>query len=485
MTTNRVLIAMAVAALALAGRASAADPAQAKPGEVEALRAEVKRLAAEVEAVKASPPAGEAAAATADRLDLLEEKQKDAVVVGDVPGSFRVPGTELSLRLYGYVEVNYIHEFKGDNSDIDIPAFPAYAPLRDTPEARRTNRDFITARTSRFGVDAVQPTRFGALAAKLEGDFINEPRTGGTEQYGSYRNVITQQETSSYGFRVRHAYGSFAGLLIGQTWGTFMDVDNSPETVDFNGPPGSTIIRQPMIRYTYATQDLGRFTVALENSSSYVLGDAAQGDEAGLPMRSSLSRLPDLVLRWDGSYEWGNVSLRALEQELRVKDGSGVDASKVGWGAAATALFKLRSGQDLLSLAVTGGQGIGRYLFYVEGAVYDTAANEIRLERAGGIVAGYQLKPTSWVRCNFVYGITRTFDNDYVDAIRASGFDTGANLGKFAINRQVQQAHVGAIFTPIAGVDLGVEGIWGQRRTLAGEHGDVLRYNFLARYYIN
>lgn len=452
MTTNRALIATATAVLLLAGRAAAADP----------------------------KPAEGAQASAADRLDLLEEKQKDAVVVGDVPGSFRVPGTELSLRLYGYVEVNYIHEFKGDNSDIDIPAFPAYAPLRDTPEGRRTGRDFVTARTSRFGIDASQPTRYGALAVKLEGDFINEPRTGGTEQYGSYRNVFTQQETSSYGFRVRHAYGSFAGLLVGQTWGTFMDVDNAPETVDYNGPPGSTIIRQAMIRYSYATQDYGKFTVALENSSSYVLGDADQAD-AGLPMGSSLSRLPDVILRWDGSYQWGNVSVRALEQELRVKDGEGVNASKVGWGAAATAFFKLRDGKDYLSLALTGGEGIGRYLFYVEGAVYDTPTNEIMLERAGGIVAGYQLKPADWVRCNFVYGITRTFDNDYVDVIRANGFDSG----RFGINRQVQQAHVGAIFTPIPGVDLGVEGVWGQRKTLAGEHGDVLRYNFLARYYIN
>ena len=154
-------------------------------------------------------------------------------------------------------------------------------------------------------------------------------------------------------------------------------------------------------------------------------------------------------------------------------------------GVAGAVSGSLKVGADTLVAQVSGGPGIGRYLFYIEGAVYDTPSNEIKLERAGGIVAGYQFKPTSWVRCNFVYGITRTFDNDYVDVIRANGFDTGANLGKFAINRQVQQAHVGAIFTPIPGVDLGVEGIWGQRKTLAGEHGDVLRYNFLARYYIN
>jgi len=427
----------------------------------------------------------EAAPSAEDRLDLVEVKQKDAVVVGDNPGSFRIPGTEVSLRLYGYVEVDWIHEFKGDNSDIDMPAFPGYAPLDGTPAAERDNRDFLTARMSRLGLEASTPTRYGALYAKLEGDFINEPRTGGTGQYGGYKEVITQQETSSYGFRVRHAYGSFGGLLIGQTWGTFMDVDNSPETVDFNGPPGSTIIRQPMIRYSHAVPVVGKFTVALENSSSYVLGDA--GDEAYTPMASSLSRFPDVILRWDGSYGWGNVSLRGLGQELRVKDGAGIDASKFGWGAAATAFLKLRGGQDYLSVAVTGGEGIGRYLFYIEGAIYDSTANDILLERAGGVVAGYQLKPSSFVRLNFVYGITRNFDNAYVDHVRAVGFDriTDPGFEKFSINRQVQQAHVGAIFTPIPGVDLGIEGVWGQRKTLAGDKGDVTRVNFLARYYIN
>jgi hypothetical protein len=496
---KRILRGITAAALLLAGGARAADTATKEPAakETEELRAEVKRLAEELAAVKArldkpaivpaslavTPAASAVLAEVAERLDLVEIKQKDAVTAGDVPGSFRVPGTEFSLRLYGWAEMNYIHEFKGDNADSDIPAFAAYAPVKGTAGYERDNRDLLTARTSRIGVDAATPTRFGALGLKLEGDFINEPRTGGTGQYGSTGNLYTQQETSSYGFRVRHAYGSFGGLLVGQTWGTFMDVDNSPETVDFNGPPGSTIVRQPVIRYGYATPSLGKFTVALENSSSYVLGDA--GDEAAVPMASSLSRIPDLVLRWDGSFGWGNVSVRGVGTELRVKDGAGVDAAKLGWGAAATAFLKLRGGADYLSLAVTGGEGIGRYMYYIEGAIYDSTANEILVERAAGVVAGYQFKPSSFVRFNFVYGIVRNFDNAYVDHVRAVGFDTAANLDKFAINRQVQQAHVGAIFTPIPGVDLGVEGIWGDRKTLAGEKGDLTRFNFMARYYIN
>lgn len=442
-------------------------------------------------AALAEEKAAEPELSTADRLDVLEVKQKDAVVVGDAPTSFRVPGTELSIRLYGWAELDWTHDYKGDNSDIDISTFAPYVPVRGSAEARRTGRDMITARTSRFGLDASQPTRYGALAAKIEGDFINEPRTGGTEQYGSGRNVITQQQTSSYGFRIRHAYGTFAGFLVGQTWGTFMDVDNSPETVDFNGPIGSTIIRQPMIRYTYGTQFFGasRFTVALENGSSYVLDDTAA------VMASSLSRMPDVVLRWDGSFEWGNASVRAITQELRVNDGAAISATKRGYGGAATAFLKMRGGADYLSVGVTGGHGLGRYLNYTEGALYDAARNEIVVEDAIGAVAGYQFKYAPWMRWNFVYGITRNFNNGYTDFARAAGLNSAfatftsdptlGGPGKFAINRMVQQAHVGPIFTPIPGLDVGIEGIWGQRETLAGEHGDLLRWNAMVRYYIN
>jgi hypothetical protein len=385
-----------------------------------------------------------------------------------------VPGTEISLRLYGFAELNWVHDFRGDSSDIDYSTFAPYLPLDGTPGARRRNRDYLTGRTSRLGIEAGTPTRYGLLSVKMEGDFNNEPRTGNTAQYGSTDNVYTQQATNSYGFRVRHLYGQFGGLLVGQTWSTFMDVDNYPETLDYNGPIGSTFIRQPLIRYTYATPSWGAFTTALENSSAYVL------DETGTAMGSSLSRVPDLVLRWDRGFGWGAMSVRGMTQELRVDDGEGATAAARGWGAAASALVKV-PGSGLFTVGLTGGDGIGRYLNYIEGAAFDGGANELRLERAVGLIAGYQVKPAAWVRVNFVYGMTRNFDGDYTDLAAASGFDSG----RFGVNRMVQQAHVGPIFTVVPGVDLGLEAMWGRRVTLAEEKGDMIRLNFSAKYYVN
>ncbi|WP_257455989.1 porin [Archangium lipolyticum] len=480
--STALLLLGASAALADQAQPAATPQAAQHPSDLEDLRAELKRLREELDALKAAKPEAAAGSAFAqgesseveERLDLLEVKQEDAVVAGDIPGSFRVPGTDISLRIYGIAELNWIHDFEGDNTDIDYATFSPYLPLEGTPAGNRKNRDFLTARTSRFGFEAGIPTRLGLIGVKLEGDFNNEPRTGDTAQYGSPRNVITQQQTSSYGLRLRHAYGQFGGLLIGQTWSTFMDVDNYPETVDFNGPVGGTISRQPQIRFSYVTQPAGTFTVALENSSSYVL------DDEGAVMASSLSRMPDLVLRWDKGFEWGATSVRAVTQELRVDDGEGAEGIRRGWGAAASALVKVR-GKDLLTLGVTGGEGIGRYLNYIEGAIYDADADRIEVERAIGFVVGYQFKPTPWVRFNLVYGMTRNFDNAFTEVAVANGIDSG----RFGINRWVQQAQFGPIFTPVQGVDLGLEAIWAARETLAGERGYLTRLNFLGRYYIN
>lgn len=471
MKLSQIVIGVTAAALLLGARGAQAQSA-------DELKDEVKKLKAEVEALKS-------------RADEAEVKAKDAVVAGDIPGSFRIPGSDVSIRLYGWAELNYIHDFKGDNSDSDYSTFAPYMPLKGTADYARKNRDYLTARTSRLGVEAGTPTKYGVLGVKIEGDFNNEPRLGSTSQNvngnGGGKAIITQQATSSYGFRIRQAYGQFGGLLAGMTWSTFMDVDNYPETVDFNGPIGNTFIRQPQIRYTYGTPDYGNFTVAAENSSTYAYNDS------GYIIPGSLSRMPDFVVRWDKGFQWGSMSVRGVTQELRI-DGlidepanldPGVDprvgkASKRGYGVGASALVKTFN-NDYLVLAGTYGDGIGRYLNYIEGAGYDAATQTIQIERALGVIAGYQYKPSDVLRFNFVYGMTRNFDNGYTDFIRANGLDSG----RFGINRTVQQAHAGFIYNPLKTVDVGVEAIWAFRKTLAGETGDDFRTNLSLKYYIN
>ena len=475
MTRRGVWLGMGAAALLALGEAAWAADVQPDTGEPSTPGAMEAEAAEGSDRAKAAPSSQE----LADRLDELEVKGQDAVVVGDIPGSFRIPGSDVSLRLYGFAELSWVHDFAAPSSDVDYSTFAPYLPVEDTAEAGRKHRDYLTGRTSRLGLEAGTPTKFGLLSVKVEGDFNNEPRTGGAELYGSFRNVFTQQATNSYGFRIRHAYGQFAGFLAGMTWSTFMDVDNFPETVDYNGPIGATFIRQPVLRYSYAHPTAGTFTAALENSSTYVLDGRGDSDELGLAMSSSFSSVPDLVVRWDKGFQRAAVSVRAMTQQLKVNDGEGTFATKRGWGAAVSGSLKVRDNADLVTAQVTGGEGIGRYLNYVEGAVYD--GEQIHAEKAVGLVLGYGFHPADWVRVNAVFGGTLNFDGEYNDAVRLAGLDSG----RFGVNRFVWQAHLGPIFTPIPGVDLGIEGIWGQRMTLAGERGEMVRLNFSAKYYIN
>jgi hypothetical protein len=482
---NRTALTLALLAASVTSLPALAQSAK----DFDELRNEVLRLRKELNEMKAVKPAAAPVAAPAatpaadtalaDRIDNIELKQKDAVVAGDIPGSFRLPGSDTSIKLYGYAELNAIHEFKGDNSDNDYSTFLPYVPINGT--TNRKGQTLIHARTSRLGVESSTPTSYGPMGVKIEGDFNNEPRAdhdvGGSASGGSKESILTQQATNSYGFRLRQAYGTFAGFTVGQTWSTFMDVDNSPETVDFNGPIGSTFIRQGLIRYTYNSPDVGGLTVALENPVSYAY------DDTGSVVTKGFSKTPDVVVRWDKGFDWGNVSARGVTQQVKVIDGAnGINASKRGYGLGLTSLLKLRGGQDMLSLALTYGDGIGRYFNYIEGAFLDAANNRILMERAVGVVAGYQYKVSDALRYNFVGGWQQSYHNAYTDFALANN-DLGS--GQYGLNKSLYQIHTGLIYTPVKNVDLGAEYIFGQRKTLAGEKGDLSRFNLMARYTFN
>lgn len=473
LSKTAVSIAVVMSMAAMSGTAQAQS---AK--DFEDMRAEIKRLREELNELKKakteSAKAGPSNAALVERIENVELQVKDAVVAGDIGNSSRLPKSETSVRLYGFAELNMVKEFKGDNADSDYASFLPYAPLNNSAEGRRSGRAYLHARTTRLGVEASTPSPYGPISVKLEGDFNNEPRTGNAAVSGDIKNIYSQQATNSYNFRLRHAYGQFGGLLIGQTWSTFMDVDNSPETVDFNGPIGSTFIRQPMIRYAYATPDMGTFTAALENSVSYVLDNTATVTTKGF------SRTPDLIGRWDKSFSWGSMSVRGVAHELRVNDGAAVSQSSWGYGLAASGLYKT-VGDDFLTWGITFGTGIGRYFNYIEGAFYDAGNNRILKEKAVGLVLGYQIKPSSSLRYNLALGVQRHYDNAYTDFARANGLDAG----RFGINRSVWQGHIGFIWNPVKGVDIGTEWIFGKRKTLAGETGDMSRLDFSAKYYFN
>lgn len=415
---KRVLVGAIAAVLSIP--AFAADPALEK---LEKQIADLQKQISELKAAQAAQPA----------------PAQQAVVKGELPGSFKRAGEDTSVRVYGFARLDAVHNFGGRNnaSTGDYAAYQPSIALTGSSNGERRGETYMFAKTSRIGVETSTPTAMGALNTKVEADFYNT--------------------TGSGLFRLRHAYGQLGNWLIGQTWSTFMDLDSTPETVDFNGPTGNTSLRQPQIRYTYGAGAAGNFIAALETEAN---GGAKSGD--------NFSRLPDLVLRWEKAGEWGHVALRGLTTENAIKS-ENVTASKRGYGIGLGAHYMLAPATALLA-STSYGKGMGRFFNESVGAVADTANNKVYLPKEYGFVLGVQQKLSDTLRGSVTYGQQRTLGGEYVTV--ASG----------DANRSVQSGTIGVIWAPVPNVELGSEFMLSHRQTLDGRSGTEPRLNFAATY---
>ncbi len=404
-----------------------ATPARAQT--IDEMRLELKQLREEIEALKGrnavevKPPsdAGVPDPRMAAKMAAAASAPQSAIA-----GGMLVPGTSTSLYLYGYGETHAIHDFRQTSSP-DVFTDLAYQPLSNA--GGQTGKTQFTAETSRLGFRSSTPAPRGPLTTKVEIDFYS---------YGSdNRNLL----------RLRHAYGEYDGWLIGQTWSTFMDVDDLPETVDFNGPIGAPFSRRAMVRYAFGDAKSGvRVTLAAEDPA----------DLAGGP--SSGNKVPQLVARLDKTFEWGAINLRAMTHTKR----SDTEMRR-GYGFGVGGSYKL-GGKDLLMAQYALVNGDVDALYGSNGYAIANPSGAISFDRNQGLVLGYAHVFDPRLRSNI-----------------AMGFNRGQTaLG--ASNRTLEEVFVNLIYSPIKNVDLGGEWIWGERKTFNGQIGQLSRFDVMARY---
>lgn len=425
---NKTLIALATAAVA-----ALAVPAQAQSSkELDELRQEIRKLRQELDELKKQKPAEAKPADTAgsaERIEQVELKQKDAVVGGDIGGSFRLPGSDTSVRVYGFAEVHAIHDFKKPGPSDNFTDL-TFQPLDSDPVGNGKTK--LTAQTSRIGFETSTPTQYGSFATKIEADFYSYS--------AGNRNRL----------RLRHAYGEYAGWLVGQTWSTFMDLDNLPETVDFNGPIGNPFSRRTMVRYTYGDPKAG-----------YKLAFAAEDPEDQFGGGSANERLPQLVARADKSFGWGAVNVRLLAHEKR-----SATQTKRGGGIGVGANYKLTD-KDLLMGQYARVDGDIDQLYGSNGYSIDATTGAITFDKNRGLVLGYARTFSEQTRGTLVFGMNRGKTAEAVD------------------NRTLRQFHINIIHSPIKNIELGAEYIHGIRKVFGGEKGTMSRFDLMGKYYFN
>lgn len=424
----------------------------AKAESIEKLEAQLKTMQAEINRLKEESAKRAAAPAGGDTAELkaqVEEIKKKSVTAGDMPGSFRLPGTDTSVKLYGFVEAHAIKDFKGsaraDNfSDIgEVPTSPTGVK----------GQSKMTVQTSRFGIQTSTPVADDTFKAKLEMDF-----------YDYCGSAMNSHSCNRNRLRVRHAYGEYGGLLIGQTSSLWSDGDNSPDTVDFNGPIGGTFIRLPQIRYSYDVPKIATFKVALEYP--YALGSGMTDNTIG-------QTRPNITFRVDKGFSWGQLTARALSTSYR-NETAGNGTTKEGYGFGIGGTFKVTSADTLTAqYNVVNGDYNWHYMNPANGVVYDSATNTLINDKSSGYMVGWGHVFSPQWSTNLVYSAVN-FDEspEYLAA-----YGGGAN-------KKLTQYHVNAFYKPFKNVAYGFEYLGGTRETYdaTNNKASMSRIDLKARY---
>lgn len=371
----------------------------------------------------------------------------NAVTGGATKGSFKLPGSDTSVTLGGYVKLDAIFSDRsaGVGSTGDQELEPGAIPVGPNAGDNERNQVKFHARQSRLFAKTSTPTTYGELGTYLEFDLFG---ASGNESVSNSNNL-----------RVRHAYGTLGPLLFGQTWTTFSDVEAYPETVDFGGTVGQIFARQAQLRWTQPFAG-GEWAVALENPETVVsLPDATA-------FRADDDRVPDLTAKIRFNTAFGKYSLAALAREVRVDSGTAPLARAQKHGAAIGANGIVPFGQDDLRFSVYVGDVLGRYTagYFTDGVL--TADAQLQLPRQWVAAAAYRHFWTPTLRSTIALS-------------KLASEQTAAVAG--AVNRDAESAHLNLIWSPFEQTNFGLEYIYAQRETQNGQSGKLRRVQFGAQ----
>jgi hypothetical protein len=363
---------------------------------------------------------------------------EDVLRAGEFPGSIRIPGTNMAAKFGGFVRLGVVESFDSLGSDDRFVV--GSIPVSGTQTAGEGRRVTFSAQRSRLNADVRMDSTVGSFRAFLEGDFAGDG--------------------SSDNYRLRHAYGQFNRVLVGQTWSTFMDQRAEPEELDFEGLNGQIIERQAQVRWNPRFSKRN-FALGLEDPAPEVTGG------------EGISRMPDFSARITEERGWGHfqtgILLRYIYGEPRI-DPDARD-STIGWGVSLSSSVRVKKWdeRDNVKFQLNYGEGIGRYINDLDSvggqdAVFDPAGKLEALPAFGGYVAfqhwwrGEQSRWLRNLRTTLVYGLVKvdTFDFQPDDA-----YD------------RTQRATLNLVWSPIPSIDLGIEYLWGERKDKDGAQGSA------------
>jgi len=380
----------------------------------------------------------------------------------DVSGAFHIPGVETDIRFTGFAETTLFYEFSGGAALLSRACDYYLCPTNIALQGQTTYlQTALAAAYSRFGVETTTPSPIGAVGTRFEVDAA-----------GGYQ-LIGETDTHSAMIRIRHAYGTIGEwFLMGQTWSTFADLNTFPDQMDENPVANLAALRGPMIRFTIPA-GLLKVSLALEDPYFTSLVDNTVGPTY------PIWNVPDVIARLDLPVGPATLSLRGVAKQYKTES-----ASAMGFGGAAGAAVPL--GRDTLVLDVSGGPGIGTYVYGTtlglpEDAVEETSTRTLKLWTVLGASAGYTHVWSPHVRSNLMASAIWTKDDSGVAAaVNSNAGTTGPLYGSF--NRSVYTVGANTYWSPSRTFWVGAEFYYNYRDTFSSVNGQEFRGEFVSHF---
>jgi len=367
-------------------------------------------------------------------------------------GFYYIPGTDICLRVGGYVFVET--GVKGRNAAVDV--------LYQNGSVQFDSNDNYMQWRARGHVilDARQNTAYGTLRAYFVGG-VSYATTSSGDGVG-----VQAPAGTNTGASLDRAFIEFAGFTAGFTE-SFFSFGGAYSIVASTTLPWDWL---PLIAYTAQLGNGVTATLSIEDGGarrSLMIGDALYGG----------TNAPDIVGNVRVTQAWGSAQIMGALHELKVGAGRPAGSS---WGYAVGAGVEVKTPQTgnpnnsvLLQAQWTKGAmeftGIGaspvttqQILAFVTGesgvgiAVVDAIGIDTTLHKptAWSAYAGYRHYWTPTLRTGFAAGVT---DIDYSSAVK----DVAGGLS----DARIAQAFISTIWSPVSGLDLSLDLVYSNVKT--------------------
>lgn len=435
---------------ALVGSAGAAWGQESSAETKKALQEQIEMLQERLDAMERRATAAEPAPALAPAA---------AVTGGGFPGSWRLPGSDTSMSFSGYVRADAFFTFDAPSSAIGDSFVLSNIPVNGSAANSQGGDYRMHSRQSRIRFETDTPTDWGKLQTRIEGDFFGRNND--------------QQGPTSFAFRLRQAIARLGPVVAGQTASTFEDADTNTEMVDYFGAAGDSDLRQTMIRY------IAEFSANFHIDGAFENPFASVATPTGLDPNNNpnmIDRMPDTILRMRYKGNWGAVNASGVMRYFEYDDGRGGSATAIGGGGHLGAHANLW-GKDVIGFNVNGGPGLGRYIQTTN------TSPETNAVCAGNPATAFTAGCAVDLTVNMVYGGWVQYTHQWAEGWRSNaiyGYMHAdipvAQLGAGAdgLSRNIQNAAVNLMWSPVPRVTFGLEYMYGWRylaRAAVGTQG--------------